>query len=410
VAAKAVVHSVFTMSTESISPGFTSGRRAGALTFGALFSLESFIRSLNITVISLQAHDLLKASQRVSELSVAVSLSVLVTTLSMPYILGRLRRRWAYSLGIASMIMACLFLASYSIPGQALGMYFRNCGAAILNVTLSLYILDHIKKADLAHTEPLRLSLSTVSWSAGPALGVWLYTAYGPWGPQLASIATALILLCVFWYLRLADRSAFRPGTLQGFNPLANVRRFAGQPRLRLAWLIAFGRSCFWATLFIYGPLLLIEAHVPNQMSGLMISASQAMLFGAYGFGRLARHFGVRIIIYNCFFIISVACLATGLAGREHPYAAMALLLAGSAAATGLDGVGGIPFLRAVRYHERQRMAAVYRTFIDLSELLPAIVFAVALRFFEIGVVFTLLGVGLAAIGFVSWRYLPKSL
>jgi MFS family permease len=398
------------MATDQLSPGFGSGRRAGAFTFGALFSLESFVRSLNITVISLQAHDLLQQSRRVSELSVVVSLTVLMSTLLMPYVLGRLRRRWAYTLGVAAMIAAGLALASHTVPGQALGMYFRSCGAAMLNITLSLYILDHIRKTDLARTEPLRLSLSTISWSAGPALGVWLYAAFGPWGPQLLAIATALILLCVFWYLRLADKSHLAPGTLQGFNPLANVARFAAQPRLRLAWIIAFGRSSFWSTLFIYAPLLLIEAQVPQQLSGLMISASQLMLFGAYAYGRLAARIGVRQVIVTCFLIVALACLTAGFAGKEHPYAAIALLLTAAAACTGLDGVGGIPFLRAVRYHERQRMAAVYRTFIDLSELLPAIVFAVALRYFEIGVVFTLLGAGLGLIALVAWRYLPRTM
>ena len=42
-------------------------------------------------------------------------------------------------------------------------MFLRNCGAGILNITLSLYIMDHIKKSDLARAEPLRLSLSTFS-------------------------------------------------------------------------------------------------------------------------------------------------------------------------------------------------------------------------------------------------------
>jgi MFS family permease len=398
------------MTSESLSPSIFPGRKAGALTFGALFSLESLVRSLNVTVISVQAHDLLQESRLVSELSVVVSISVLITTLLMPFILGRFRRRWAYTLGVASMATAAFFFASHTIPGQALGMYFRNCGAAILNVTLSLYILDHIRKADLARTEPLRLSLSTLSWSAGPSIGIWLYAQYGPWAPQAASVAAACLLLSVFWYLRLSDRPHLPSGTLQGFNPLANVTRFAAQPRLRLAWLIAFGRSCFWATLFIYGPLLLIEANVSNQISGYMISASQAMLFGAYFYGKLAARLGVRTIIYGCYLIMAATCLAAGLAGKEAPYLAVGLLLIGSAAATGLDGVGGIPFLRSVRFHERQRMAAVYRTYIDLSELIPAMVFAIALRYFEIGVVFTLLGLGLTFIAIVAWRHLPKSM
>ena len=37
-----------------------------------------------------------------------------------------------------------------------------------------------------------------------------------------------------------------------------------------------------------------------------------------------------------------------------------------------LDGLGPVPFLRAVRPHERAPMTAIYRTYLDASELLPA--------------------------------------
>ena len=232
---------------------------------------------------------------------------VLLTTLMLPYVLGRLRRRWAYTLGVVGLIAASLFFASFTVPGQIAGMFFRNCGAGILNITLSLYIMDHIKKSDLAHSEPLRLSLSTFSWMIGPASGVWLYTQFGPWGPQLVSIAVAVALLVLFWVLRLSDRVTLPSGNLQRFNPLANVMRFVRQPRLRLAWMVAFGRSCFWVTFFVYGPLLMVESGVGEQTGGLMISASQALLLFAYVFGRLARKFGVRAIISLCFQMMALA-------------------------------------------------------------------------------------------------------
>jgi hypothetical protein len=95
---------------------------------------------------------------------------------------------------------------------------------------------------------------------------------------------------------------------------------------------------------------------------------------------------------------------------KEHPYIAMFFLLFGAFAASGLDGVGGIPFLRAVRTHERQRMAAVYRTYIDFSDLIPAMIFAVALSYFEIGIVFIILGASLVLMGALAFRYLPKSM
>ena len=108
--------------------------------------------------------------------------------------------------------------------------------------------------------------------------------------------------------------------------------------------------------------------------------------------------------------MMALASIAAGIAGKEYPYIAMFFLLFGAFAASGLAGVGGIPFLRAVRTRERQRMAAVYRTYIDFSDLIPAMVFAVALSYFEIGIVFIILGASLVLMGALAFRYLPKSM
>jgi Major Facilitator Superfamily len=289
-------------------------------------------------------------------------------------------------------------------------MFLRNIGASLLNVTLALYILDHVKKYDLARVEPMRLSLSTVSWALGPFFGVWLYANHGPWAPQALSIAACLGLLAMFWALRLTDHAIIRNGPARQPNPLANVSRFVSQPRLRLAWLIAFGRSCFWATLFIYGPLLMVESGLGKVAGGWLISMSQILLVSAYFFGRLARRIGVRKVIAMSLAADAVLAFIAGLAGTQWPLLAAVFLLAGSVAASALDGVGGIPFLRAVRHRERAEMAAVYRTYIDLSELLPSFVFALALTFFPIGIVFVILGVLLSGISLVAWRHLPRSM
>jgi hypothetical protein len=118
----------------------------------------------------------------------------------------------------------------------------------------------------------------------------------------------------------------------------------------------------------------------------------------------------VRAVIAGSFLLAAVMSASAGFAGTSAPYAAMAFLLFGSVAASALDGVGGIPFLRAVKHRERQKMAAVYRTYIDFSELIPSFVFAFALLWLPIGIVFVILSVGLLAIGLVAWRFLPRAL
>ena len=400
-----------TMTAESSAIDLPLPRRAGAYTFAAIFAVESFARALNSTVVSLQAYDILGSAQKVSMLSTSIAIAVLALTLALPHVLGRLRRRWAYTLGIVLLMTASLAFGAHVLAGQAAGALMRNIGAAIMNISLSLYILDHIRRSDLARTEPLRLSFSTLSWMTGPALGVWLYVNFGPWGPQIAVVGATVLLLAIFWYLRLSDNvNAMPSGNIARFNAVKNVRRFVTQPRLRLAWLIAFGRSCFWSTLFIYGPLLLVEAGLSKTLGGIMISLSQAALLAAWFSGRIALRHGVRGVIAGAFALAAVMSLAAGVAGTAAPYAAMGCLLVGSVAASALDGVGGIPFLRAVRHRERQPMAAVYRTYIDFSELIPAFVFAFALLWLPIGSVFVIMGSGLAVIGLVAWRHLPKSL
>ncbi len=86
-------------------------------------------------------------------------------------------------------------LATHTLAGQAAGMFFRLFGTACLNITLSLYILDHIPKQDLVRSEPLRLALSTASWTVGPYLGVYLYARHGVWSPFVLSIVAAALVL-----------------------------------------------------------------------------------------------------------------------------------------------------------------------------------------------------------------------
>lgn len=386
------------------------GRKAGAWTISALFAGESLLRALNVSVIPIQAYDLLGSSQKVSIVSTAVSFCVLLTTLTLPFVFRGLRRRWVYSIGIVLVMAAALVFAANLVAGQVAASYFRNVGASILNITLALYIMDNISKPDLTRVEPMRMTIATASWVAGPAIGTWLYAHYGTVVPQVAVILAGLAHLAGFWIFRVREPQLLPTGTLAGFNPLANAMDFIRKPRLRLAWSIAFGRSCFWSTLFIYGPLLIIEGGLPKTTAGFIISASQLTLPLSFIHGHLARRFGVRVVITACFACMAVFAILTGVLGTAHVGLAIVSLLIAAVCASGLDGVGGIPFYRSVRPRDRQRMTSVYRTFFECSELLPGFLFMGLLLYFNVGIVFIVIGVMGAFLALITWKHLPKSM
>ena len=383
--------------------------RPTALAFAILFTIESLARASIATVVSVQAYDLLHSSQKVSQLFTAVGVVSLIGTLVVPVIIGLTARRFVYTFGALCLILAAVSFATHTLLGQTIGMLVRVFGTACLNITLSLYILDHIKRHDLVKAEPLRLSFSTFSWAVGPALGIWLYTRYGVWAPQAFSIFWTLILLLLFWYLRLSESQIIQPAAgRKPANPLRYIPRFIAQPRLRLAWLIAFGRSCFWSLFFIYAPLLMITSGLGKEAGGLLVSAGNAVLILALLFGRLAVRFSLRRVIAYAFFAIALSTVTAGLCGITYPYLAALMLFIGSIGATAVDGVGGLPFMRAVRYHERAEMAGVYRTYVDTADLVPTFIYSLLLIYFPLGSVFIAMGSWALVCGLITWRYLPR--
>jgi MFS family permease len=328
----------------------------------------------------------------------------------LPFVLRGIRRRWVYVLGISLVVTAALLFASHTLAGQITGQYFRGLGAAVMSVTLSLYIMDHIPRSDLTWSEPLRLAFSTVSWTIGPFAGAWIFTQYGAFWAQMTVVAMGLVLFTGFMIAKLVDPSTLPPGNLSGFNPLANVRVYLSQPRLVLAWFIAFARSCFWSGMFIYSPLFLVEGGLSKSTAGLLLSASQMVLPASLLFGKAAQRWSVRAVLAHCFAAMAVLCLAAGLLGTAHIGMACAALLAAAFFSAGLDGVGGIPFLRAVKPRQRREMTSVYRTFIECSDILPGFVFMGLLLLFPTSVVFIVLSGLLLFVAVLVWRHLPPAM
>lgn len=383
-------------------------RSPGARTFAVLYAIESFARASVSSVIPIQAYELLKNEQSVSLLYTFVSLAGLSVTLTLPLLILRLARRWVYTIGVLLLVAGSAFLVADSLLGQTVGMFARVAGASTLSITLNLYIMDHIRKTEFMQAESLRMAWSTLAWTGGPTLGVLLYSHYGLAAAHGVVVFFSVVLLCLFWYFRLGDNQAIRPGRTRPASPLRNIGRFISQPRLRLAWLIAFGRSCFWTSFFVYGPILMVVTGEGSLAGGLLVSGANALLFTALIWGRAGKRFGARRTMAFAFVAMSVTLSAAALTGEALPLVTGGFLLVSAFFCIALDALGSSVFMRAVHPYERPQMTAVYRTYLDLSEITPPLVFSITLVFFGLGSVFATLAIFSVICGWATWRYLPK--
>jgi len=380
--------------------------RPGATVFGLMFALESLARAVLATLIPLQAYAILKQARDVSLVYFAVSIVGFFVSFAIPFFIRHFRRRWVYTAGAVMLIASCACLSTVTLTGQVAAMLLTSLAAASLNITLSLYVLDYIRKRDLVRSEPLKLLMSAFSWTLGPSLGVYLYKEIGHGSAEMLSAGAAATQLVYFWYLRIKDNPAVAAATKAAPNPFRSVRRFVAQPRLRLGWFIPFSRSCWWSMFFVYPQIYMVQSGKGELAAAIVLSLGNAVLFGVAFIGKLAQRRGIRLLIRSAFIGSGGLTIAAGFA-YDWPWVVAGLLLLGALNVMVLDGLGNIPFLRAVRPLERPQMATVFRTYIDLSSLLPAALYSVLLSFFDIRAVFFACGAWMLVAAFVA-RYLPR--
>ena len=377
-------------------------------TFGMMFATGAFGRALVMTLIPLEAYVLMGNERNASLMFMLVALANLVGSFGIPALIHRFRRRRIYwACGIIA-AMGPLFLAMHEVAALPMGALCREFAGTSLLIVQNLYMMDHIKRRDFARSEPIRLMFQAFAWGFGPIAGILLYTHVDPWAAYGAAMTASLTELLYFHLMRIRDMSLVEPRAAKPKNPLRFVRRFFVQPRLRLAYAIAFSRSCWWVLLNVYGPIYMVKTGASPEQAGLVVTCGNLMLFCTLGMGWLARRIGARRVIMAAFTLSGCATLATAFA-YPSPWAGFGLFVIGGLGAVALDAVGGVPFLRAVRARERPEMTMVYVTFVQASQLLPTAAFAILLTFFDFPVIFVATALLLFWAVWIS-RHVPRGM
>jgi ACDE family multidrug resistance protein len=373
-----------------------------------LAGLEGLTRAVMVGTIPLAAFDALGSKEAVSYAFFAGSALTLAVTVNVGRIERVVPRRWVLTGGVVSVFVAAYLFAfgpGWTIP-LAIGL--RTTHASVFSVCLSLYMMDFIGKADLTRAESRRSIYIAAAWLTGPALGTWLWTEVGSATPFLAAMALAVALIAYHWHLRLEQNPVLLGPITPAPSPLVTVPRFFRQKNLRIAYAITCIRSTFWATVFVYGPIYVVEAGLPTWVAGGFLSATSAVLFLAPVVERASHRYGVRACITSGFGLMATSLVALTLIGDAEPIG-LGFWLLGAVGGGIIDVLGNIPFMRLVRPKQRAAMASVFATWREVSFLLTPGLAAVVLAFGPFWVLYAVLAV-LVTAGAVVTSYLPRRL
>ena len=381
-----------------------------ARAFVFLFTCDAFARAILITLVPLQAYRLLGAAQLVSVVYFLVGLAGLAGSLTVPVVLHRVRRRWVLTIGAGAQMASALLLALGTKAALIAGLALQVLAMAILDVVINLYLLDHIPRRRLSHFEPRRLLFAGTAFAAGPWVGVYLSRNVAENLTYLMAALATLTMLTFFWTLRLADNPSLQAATTPPPSPLRFVPRFAAQPRLVLAWVLALGRNGWWVTNFIYTPIYVASAGYRPEVGGALVSLGLAPMLLVRVWGRIGHTIGTRNLLSIGYGLTGVSSLAAAAAAAAGvPLLCMALICLAASSATMIDGAGNVPFLRAVRHYERAAMTSVFMTFRHVGSLVVPGVLALVLWVLPLPYVFVTGGAMALLMAFLS-RYIPRGM
>lgn len=360
---------------------------------------------LPAAVIPIQALKLLGDAQNVSAFFFGVGFVGLFGALVMPWIVYAVGRRAIFALGAVCIVISSVLLSLDDAVSLIIGTAIRAFGFVCFDVAFEVAIMERVPRRDLARFEPVRMFFIGIGLIIGPWLGIRLSLDLGLWSP-FALLAVLTMGVCAYVLrVRLADRPRGAATHGRPPNPLRFIARFLHQPRLRLAWVLAFGRSAWWTMYFIYAPIYCVQSGLGEEWAGIILSAGSAAILLVPLWSRLGQRIGVRALLAIGYMTTGLATIVIAAAGL--PWLGVTFLLAASVLASVIDAVGNALFLRAVHPHERAEMASVFFTYREMAHLVPPGVLAALLGVFALPVVFLASGTSMVVLCWFT-RYIPR--
>lgn len=379
-----------------------------SLSIAKLGSLEGFSRSLMVGIVPLLALKALGSKEAVTQAYLLASILTLTITLNFATLERLFQRRRVLTLGGAFLIFGAAILMFGDGFEFAIGIGLQSAAASLFSVCLSLYIMDYIGKQELKYSESTRMTFNGAAWLIGPSLGIWLWNNVGHWTPFALTMFSASMMLLYFWRLRLGSDAIVKQAKRPAANPLKVIPRYFQQPALRIAYGITLSRSIFWMTLFIYCPIYVVEAGLPDWVAGGMLSFVSGLLLASTLVRKLADKFCTRTIIITGLLVTALGIFALFLQNKATPLGLVFWILAAIGGAM-LDVLGNIPFMRMVKPRERTEMTMIFSTWRETSQLLTPLVATLVLLILPFKYFYLLLAILLVTIAYTA-SFLPKRL
>ena len=301
-----------------------------------------------------------------------------------------------------------IFIISYLSISLLNNLYVFLLFSVILTITSVLRInsfeilfRDESKEGELNQDEGLMYTLSNVGWSLGPLIASFFMISYGISSVFVA--ASIFLAIALFLLLFMKIKQPLKKRDILDSNFKVNFLEFLKKPQLIVAYFMAFGIEIWWALIFIYMPLFIVNSGKSAADVGVFIAcATLPLILFEFEAGRFSSRFGFKPFFFLGFIILAI-CSTLAFFMTDIIYILITLVIASFGMAL-IEPLQDSYFFKQVTSNEEERFYPIFATANDFGSFVGKFVLAGVLLFLVSSYVYITMALMMFILAIVSLK------
>lgn len=258
--------------------------------------------------------------------------------------------------------LAVVLSLTSALRGNSFGIIFR----------------DNIPNKELNKKEGMLYSIENIGWFVGPLIAAYFLAKSGiSWVFVVAALFFSVSLFA-FFVIRLKKKKQKR--RLDNDIP-KNIKSYFKNKRLTLPYLMSAGISAWWALIYIYVPLFMLDHGLKEKEIGVFLSAIIIpLIIIEYKIGKLSEKKGLKKFFIAGFF--GLAILSFIVFFMKNIYIQLGLLIFASFFAGFLEPIQETFFFKRTSEEDEEKYYPVFGTSWETGSFISKIIIAGVLLVF----------------------------
>ena len=242
---------------------------------------------------------------------------------------------------------------------------------------VGIIMRDKSKENAISKNTGVMYTIFNFAWLLGPIVAGFLADKIGI---KYVFIIAAVLMILSFVLLKFLKLNDSRIKKKPDANLFKLIKEFFSQKKLVLSYFLHGGVTFWWAFIYLYIPIYIIESGKSDLIVGYFLAGIIApLIFLEYPIGILASKAGFKKMFFRGYLIVAIASLFCFFINDF--YAILILLVLGSVGMAMLEPTTEAYFFKITTKSQKDKFYGIQNTTVDVNYAISLFAVAIIIKF-----------------------------